>query len=495
MDDVEEVRAMVEQAAERPAPTGAGVRYGTTPLLFGGRFRFGLNRWTYVPFTVPEGVRRITVRAAWDRFSIVAGVVGNVLDMGIFGPAGWEVGNRRGFRGWSGGARSWFTISDTDATPGYLAGPIEPGTWAVALGPVVLNPLGMRWQIRIDLEYGDSAPEPAEVVSASRAAPDRGPGWYRGDLHLHSVHSDGQRSLDRLAAEARAAGLDFVVSTEHNTSAANRAWAARPPADLLVLAGQEVTTRHGHWLAVGLPPDGWVDWRYSPRDGVFADHAGLVRDLGGLVVAAHPAVPMPSVAWGFGYRDVDAVEVWNGHWNLDDELALRIWHRLLCRGRRIPAVGGSDSHAPHQPVGRPQTEVETGALTAAEIIEGVRHGRSYLTESSAVTLRLTAGAGAGVGVGVGVGVGHTLAVPPEAPVTVTATVGGAPGTTLSILTAGGRVARTSIGADGGGELRWTTTGAAARFARAEVRRSGDSRILAPMVALSNPLWLAAADGR
>jgi predicted metal-dependent phosphoesterase TrpH len=127
-----------------------------------------------------------------------------------------------------------------------------------------------------------------------------------------------------MLAAAGAAGLDFIVSTEHNTSSANRSWAACRGTKLLVIAGEEVTTRHGHWLAVGLPPDGWVDWRYAPRDDAFAGFAAQVRADGGVVVAAHPAVPLPGSAWEFGYRDVDAIEVWNGKWNVDDEVSLRI---------------------------------------------------------------------------------------------------------------------------------------------------------------------------
>ena len=67
----------------------------------------------------------------------MGGLSRNVLDLGIFGAAGHDLGNAAGFRGWSGGARDGFVISSTHATPGYLAGPIEPGVWAVALGPVV----------------------------------------------------------------------------------------------------------------------------------------------------------------------------------------------------------------------------------------------------------------------------------------------------------------------------------------------------------------------
>ena len=85
---------------------------------------------------------------------------------------------------------------------------------------------------------------------------------------------------------ATSAGLDFIVSTDHNTSSANRAWAATTDDGLEVIAGEEVTTRHGHWLAIALPSGGWIDWRYAPRDGVFATYAARVRADGGLVVAA-----------------------------------------------------------------------------------------------------------------------------------------------------------------------------------------------------------------
>ena len=111
-----------------------------------------------------------------------------------------------------------------------------------------------------------------------------------------------------------------------------------------------------------------------------------VREAGGLVVAAHPSVPLPGAAWEFGFADVDALEVWNGRWNVDDELSLRIWQRLLRQGRRVVAVGGSDSHGKHQPVGSPQTVVHAGELSTPAIVDGLRCGRSYLARSREVAL-------------------------------------------------------------------------------------------------------------
>ncbi len=450
-------------------------------LSFEGRFKFGIDQWAYVPFDVQVGVNRIDVSTSHDQFSLL-GIGRNVLDLGIFGPAGHQLGNVAGFRGWSGGARAGFMLSAVNATPGYLSGPIDPGRWALALGPVVLNPLGMDWQARIVLSRGvqpslRAIPVIRPVVSRGRRA-----GWYRGDLHTHTVHSDGRRRVEEMAAAATTAGLDFIVSTDHNTNSANRAWAVAS-SDLEVVAGEEVTTRHGHWLAVGLPPGGWVDWRYAPRDGVFASYAAQVRADGGLVVAAHPAVPLPGCAWEFGYHDVDAMEVWNGLWNVDDELSLRIWQQLLKQDRRITAVGGSDSHVSTQPVGRPQTVVYAQALSTPELIDGLRRGRCYVAESDGVTLTLNASRDE---VAVPAGPGESIMVPHGAEVTIATEVRGAPDATISLITDAGCVARAKTDACGVGHLTWTTSRGAARFARVEVRRR--SRFPA-MVAISNPVWL------
>jgi len=459
----------------------ATIAPGAIELAFSGRFGFGIYRWAYLPFDVPPGVQRIRVATSHDDFS-VAGVARNVLDLGIFGPAGYDLGNAAGFRGWSGGARDHFEVSSSYATPGYLAGPIEPGVWAVALGPVVLSPWGMAWDVHVTLERGQPVVEREPAVAFSPPPSVSGARWFRGDLHLHTVHSDGQREPDDMIAAARAGGLDFIVSTEHNTNSANRVWPACRTGGLLVIPGEEVTTRHGHWLAVGLSPHAWVDWRYGPSDGVFPRFAAQVRDNGGLVVAAHPSVPLPGAAWEFGFDHVDALEVWNGRWNLDDELSLRIWQRLLRQGRRVVAVGGSDSHGEHQQVGSPQTIVHADGLSTPAIVDGLRCGRSYLARSCDVALELTASGDGGVA-----GPGQTLRVPPGTSATVTAVISGAPDTTVVLITAEGRVRQATVGPSA--RLQWDLDAASARFARLEVREA-QRRPLGAMVALTNPVWFA-----
>jgi hypothetical protein len=456
-------------------------------IAFSGRFGFGIYRWAYLPFDVPQGVQHIRVATSHD--SGMGGLARNVLDLGMFGPAGYDLGNAAGFRGWSGGARDGFVISGDYATPGYLAGPIEPGMWAVALGPVVLSPWGMAWQVRVTLDNepptAPAGPPVAQDGSSMAFTPASvgGARWYRGDLHLHTVHSDGERDPGELVSAAHAGGLDFIVSTEHNTNSANREWPGCRTGSLLVIPGVEVTTRHGHWLAVGLPPRGWVDWRYGPHDGVFPRFATEVRQAGGLVVAAHPAAPLPGSAWEFGFADVDALEVWNGQWNIDDEVSLRIWQRLLRRGQRVAAVGGSDSHAKRQLVGAPQTAVYAAELSVPAIVDGLRRGRSYIVGSRDVACELTASCPGGDVAGPG----QQLRVSPGTAVTVTAVVSGAPGTTATLITAAGCAGRVPV-ALARTRLQWELDAASARFARLEVRDGRRGR-LGAMVALTNPVWL------
>jgi hypothetical protein len=107
-----------------------------------GTIAYGSPDWVYLPLRIPAGVNRITVSYSYDKPVPPPGQAGNTLDIGIFDESGIEVGDARGFRGWSGGFRTEFTISASDATPGYLPGPVRPGTWHVIVGPYTVAPQG-----------------------------------------------------------------------------------------------------------------------------------------------------------------------------------------------------------------------------------------------------------------------------------------------------------------------------------------------------------------
>lgn len=470
----------------------------TETRVLTGRLAAGSPDLVYLPVEVPEGVRRIDVSYTYDRPDVPAGTPGNALDIGVFDERGTDPPGE-GFRGWSGGARTGFSISAEEATPGYVAGPVNAGTWHVALGPYTVAPQGMRYEVTVTFTFGATGATPRPVYPPERAE-GRGRAWYRGDCHLHTVYSDGQRTPAEVAAAARAAGLDFVTTTEHNTNAGHRAWEGLWGEDLLVLCGEEVTTRNGHYLALGIDPGTFVDWRYRARDEAFDQYARRVHRAGGLLVPAHPHAPCVGCAWKFGMHQADAVEVWNGSWTPDDELALGSWDATLRgSGPWLPAMGNSDSHLTTQPVGLPQTVVLADDLSREAVLAGLRAGRSYLAESSSVELGLTAVDDHGNQASIG----ERLAgehLTPDTGVTVRAEATGVPGGQLRLVTDQGLLRTEPLPADGGrGTLTWRTTASRVAYVRAEARHApsdgGASGLPGPMAAMSNPLFLGGRDSR
>uniref|UniRef100_UPI00142E4BB1 CehA/McbA family metallohydrolase n=1 Tax=Streptomyces griseus TaxID=1911 RepID=UPI00142E4BB1 len=308
-------------------------------------------------------------------------------------------------------------------------------------------------------------------------------------------------------AAARAAGLDFINSSEHNTTSAHAAWEGLWGDDLLILTGEEITTRNGHVLAVGTDPGVFVDWRYRARDHRFGRYARQVRRAGGLVVPAHPHATCIGCNWKFGLADADAVEVWNGPWTPDDEIALAEWDNALVAavrnpggggdgpGRWLPAVGNSDAHREPDRVGHPQTVVLADALSRQDVLAGIRAGRSYLAESAALSLSF----GAADGRGRHAGIGGRLRAAADAPVTVRLEVtGAAADCAVRLVTDQGPLLTTPLPASGAGVVEWRTTPAHAAYVRAEVRHApavpGLPGLPGAFAALTNPVFLDAEAG-
>jgi hypothetical protein len=430
--------------------------------------------WVYVPVEVPAGSRRLTVRLRYDRAL-------GVIDLGLFAPAGR-------FRGWSGGARTEFTIALTDATPGYLAGPLPAGTWQVILGPYRVPTDGLAWELQAEAEAIAGQPT---VATAAAGPGGEGPervlrdatGWYRGDLHVHTLYSDGGWTPAEALARVRSAGLDFVVTTEHNTSAGHQAFARCQRPDLLLVAGEEVTTRAGHAGAIGLAHGRWVDWRYRPADGVLPRVAGELRAEGALLQANHPFSTPRGAGWGFGWDEVEAVEVWNGlESGPVNDRAVALWDGLLRAGRALVATGGSDAHRPGDQLGHPQTVVEVERLAQAEVVAAIRAGRCWLASSAQVELDFVAVADGRVA-----GIGQHLPGSQGEPVRVRLRAAGAPAAVATLHGQDGTVHAAPLGVGAAGTLEWETRLGTTSWLRAELRQPDGA-----LVALTNPIWLGPA---
>lgn len=344
------------------------------------------RRYTHVPFEVPPGVRALHVRYDYsERISsdpLLRG--GNTLDIGLFDTRGTAEASP-GFRGWSGSHKLSFTVSETWATPPYLAGPITAGTWHVLLGPYKVGPRGCEYEVEITFsaDAGQAESLPSDVRATAPGLPAAAePGWIRGDLHCHTLHSDGDSWPRDMLVQAVSRGLDFLGVTDHN-QVGHHADYARLQGDHLpiLLPGVEVTTYGGHWNAWGT--DTWWEFR-EPTEDATSRTMQAAADSGALVSVNHPKRFGP--AWEYpnavGFH---AVEVWNGGWHELNFMALRWWDELLRAGRRVVALGGSDTHVLQDPrsrdrLGWPTTWAKVGADRSMRgVLEALRAGRAFIS--------------------------------------------------------------------------------------------------------------------
>lgn len=358
----------------------------------------GKDHQTYrlVPFDVPNGTTRITVQFDYDNKTDHT-----AIDLGLLGPDGFR--GQDGFRGWSGGTKRLFTVSATDATPSYLPGAIRPGRWQLLLGlPNVRPEAHTPYDVKVWFGHaGDPAWKPDVLNPPLR----EGAAWYRGDLHMHTAHSDGQCNSQGgkrvscplfLTVQAAAARhLDFIAITDHNTvSHANAMRELQPYFDeLLLIPGREITTFSGHANLFGSsePLDFRVGSKEVPDWATVARHAAALH---GVLSINHAIRPSGEACMGCGWTAkptidmhlVQAVEIVNDGDAGSPLSGIPFWEQQLDAGYRVTGIGGSDNHdavaAEARPgsstIGRPTTVVHADALSMPAILEGIRAGHVFV---------------------------------------------------------------------------------------------------------------------
>ncbi|TDW96908.1 CehA/McbA family metallohydrolase [Dinghuibacter silviterrae] len=328
---------------------------------------------TYIErsFTLPKGVKRLRIEFSYDgREQRTA------IDIGLMDP--------ERFRGWSGGARNTFTISEEEATPGYLPGVLPAGQWTLLLGvPNIREGVVSNYEARIYINESSDKPIHTEA------------GWYRGDLHIHSGHSDGKCAAQsgvavpcpvyRVVETAVNKGLDFIAVTDHNTTSQADALRELQPAfdKILLVPGREITTFYGHANIFGVTD--FIDFRTT--DATYAAARGwmnAVNKSGGIISINHPGLPSGENCMGCGWQIKDipdkvitAVEVVNGATMNHSIGGWDLWHQMLNSGQHVTAIGGSDDHHAEN-IGTPTTVIYMKALSVQGLIDGIRSGRVFI---------------------------------------------------------------------------------------------------------------------
>ncbi len=436
-----------------------------------------------VPFDVPDGVGRIEVSYEYDAAISSDPTVtgGNVVDLGVFDERGAEFMGK-GFRGWSGSERKTFTITEDSATPGYLAGPIQAGTWNIVLGLYKVAPSGCHYRVTVRLfeRVGAAASAfPAQLPVRSES-PRRAnaTGWYKGELHCHSVHSDGKNTPEEIVAAAQALGLDFLAVTDHNTLS-QEVTLNTLDTDLILIPGYEVTTFQGHWNIWGTGR--WIDLRVT-KEADMAEAVTAALAEGYLVSLNHPRPFGPD--WMYPNVVVsDCIEVWNGPWEYLNDVCLGFWERRLKEGRRFVAVGGSDCHrlgiTDEARLAGPTNYIYCeGAPSAAGLLAGLRAGHAFVTHApDGPQLYLQSGSAL---------MGDSLPHPTSGRLAVSVHVVGGAGTELELWTAKGQAARRVV-VDADATFALDLDVSATPYVRAQIRDPQTGS----MLAVSNPIYLDA----
>lgn len=195
------------------------------------------------------------------------------------------------------------------------------------------------------------------------------------NLHMHTTYSDGAGTHASIAKAALKAGLNAVITSDHNVlvNGPSGYYEENGKRTLLII-GEEVHDQtlqspKNHLLVFGVTREVAT---LAPEPQRLID---TVRDMGGLVFIAHPVDPAapafgePDISWEFwDIRDFTGIELWNAMSEFKSLLtsklrallyalnperiatgpfpaALQKWDDLLVQGQQVVAVGGSDAHA------------------------------------------------------------------------------------------------------------------------------------------------------
>jgi hypothetical protein len=185
---------------------------------------------------------------------------------------------------------------------------------------------------------------------------------YVGNMHMHTIYSDGEGSHDAITQAALIAGIDFVIVTDHNVlvQGVEGYYGDEEKGYVLLLTGEEIHGADVELAQCAGDPQGLID---------------AATTAGGMTFLAHPNDPAldwlnePAIPWQCErVQRFTGIEIWNFMSNFKGLLTTRrrllraafrpeemivgpepdtmaYWDKLLEEGQRIVGIGNADAHA------------------------------------------------------------------------------------------------------------------------------------------------------
>jgi|GEM_PF-43496 len=327
------------------------------------------------PFTMPSNIEELTLSYHYERHreqenQISNGVFVskqeiNIIDIGLIAPDGIQVGA-------SGSEKNEITLSATSATPGYKPYPLISGEWQIIVGAYKIAPEGVT--VSYELSFTNKHLQ-----------------LFKGDLHTHTMASDGVLTAQELGWRALRHGLDFLAVTDHN-QLINADSLPRIPG-ITLIPGVEWTHYLGHANFFG------VDY---PYDTPFASNTieevtarfKLAQKRGALIIINHPLDEGSGFKFDMNTLPFDCLEVWHGPMRESNLRAVGLWQNMLAAEKKVPITGGSDYHKdnPFQILGGPTTCVYSMSASQSDILDALKSGHTFITfYPNGPTLALSSG--------------------------------------------------------------------------------------------------------
>ena len=220
--------------------------------------------------------------------------------------------------------------------------------------------------------------------------------WYKGNLHTHTLNSDGDSTPDDVVKWYREHGYQFLVLTDHNFLTSVDGLNALHGADeqFLVIKGEELTDKIGDKSihVNGLDVD-----RVVPVPGG-QSVVEMVQRMVDAIRGARgvPSINHPNFSWAITADDLMQVqrtrlfEVYNGH-PLVNNLGgggvpglEEVWDRILSSGKLMYGISVDDSHYFKQPwntdlpgPGKGWVYIRSPRLEARALVEALDRGEFY----------------------------------------------------------------------------------------------------------------------
>ena len=209
--------------------------------------------------------------------------------------------------------------------------------------------------------------------------------FAKGVLHVHSLYSDGEESLEGIVDRLRLAGMSFAAVSDHaevfddeRIKDYTQACSALSTPSFAVIPGLEFALHGGEIHILGYGITRRVRFRTVDElvDGI--------HEAGGIVVLAHPPVGSINLL-GSVRGKLDGVEVWNGRYDgtrAPRADSFQLLRRVRSLNSKAAAYCGIDLHKLGQ-LRRPvYVEVETEALERNRILDALRAGKFTLHGSN-----------------------------------------------------------------------------------------------------------------